>query len=114
MMTQQVLNWLTGAVLFQYVMDSSGPLAGTHILEGTVTALYGDYRAIPSKPSLGLQFFLIHEASSPADIVLNQEYRKEVDVTERSPEALVNGWNAGLRFSLTALDDALKKPLRRQ
>ena len=111
MLTQQVLSWLTVAGLFQYVMDSSGPLAATHILEGTVTALYGDYRAIPSKAVLGLQFFLIHEASSPAAIILHQEYRKEVELTEKSPEALVSGWNAALRFILTALDDDLNRTL---
>ena len=114
MLTQQVLNWLTMAGPFQYVMDSSGPLAATHILEGSVTALYGDYRATPSKAVLGLQFFLIHEASSPADIVLHQEYRKEVELTAKSPEALVNGWNAALRLILTALDDDLKRTLQRR
>lgn len=112
MLTQQVMNWLTTAGLFQYVMDSSGPLPATYILEGTVTALYGDYRATPAKAVLGLQFFLLHEPSSlHAEIMWHREYRKEVDVTERSPEALVNGWNAALQLILTDLDVDLERTL---
>ena len=114
MLTQQVLNWLTVADLFQYVMDSSGPLSATHILEGTVTALYGDYRATPSKAVLGLQFFLIHEPSSPASILVHKEYRKEVELSENSPEALVSGWNTALHLILTALEENLNETLQRR
>jgi cholesterol transport system auxiliary component len=114
MLTQQVLNWLTEANLFQYVMDSTGPLSATHSLEGSVTALYGDYRASPSKAVLSLQLFLVHEASSPADIVLHQEYRQEVELMEKSPEALVKGWNEALRLILAALDQDLNRTLKRR
>jgi hypothetical protein len=63
---------------------------------------------------LGLEFFLVHEGSSPADIVWHQEYRKEVDLTERSPDALVNGWTAALRIILTALEDDLNRTVPRR
>ena len=112
MLTQQVMNWLTTAGLFQYVMDSLAPLPATYILEGTVTALYGDYRATPAKAVLGLQFFLVHEPSSlHAEIIWQQEYRKEVDVMEQTPEALVSGWNGALRLILSGLDEDLNRAL---
>lgn len=113
MLTQQVLNWLTEARLFEYVMDSSGPLSATHILGGTVTALYGDYRTTPPKAVLGLQLFVVHETSSHSDIVLQREYRKEVEVAETTPEALVNGWNAAIRLILSTLDDEVAGMLQR-
>ena len=113
MITQQVLNWLTTAGLFEYVMDSSGPLPATHILEGTVTALYGDYRTTPTKAVLGLQVFLIHERVSQSDIVLQREYRREIELTEKTPEALVNGWNAALRRILSALDEDVNQTIQR-
>lgn len=112
MLTQQVLNWLTMAGVFQYVIDSSGPLSATHRLEGNVTALYGDYRAAPSKAVLSLQFFLVQVPSDPADILWHQEYRKEVELSEKSPEALVKGWNEALRLILTALDEDLNRTLK--
>ena len=114
MLTQQVQSWLTRSGPFNYVVDSSDSLAPTHLLEGTVTALYGDYRADPSRAVLGLEFFLVHEGSSPADIVWHQEYRKELDLTERSPDALVNGWTAALRIILTALEDDLNRTVPRR
>ncbi|HQY59296.1 MAG: ABC-type transport auxiliary lipoprotein family protein [Nitrospira sp.] len=114
MITQQVLNWLTRAGLFEFVMDSSGPLPATHMLEGTLTALYGDYRATPAKAVLAVQFFLLHEASGQAEVLWHQEYRKEVDVMEQTPEALVSGWNGALRLILSALDEDLTGTLRRQ
>ena len=114
MITQQVVNWLTRAGLFQYVMDSSGPLPATHSLEGTLTALYGDYRATPAKAVLAVQFFLLHEASGQAEVLWHQEYRKEVDVMERTPEALVSGWNEALRLILSALDEDLTRTLQRR
>jgi uncharacterized lipoprotein YmbA len=112
MLTQQVLNWLTEADVFQYVMDSAGPLSATHSLEGNVTALYGDYRSAPSKAVLSLQVFLVHESSSPADILLHQEYRQEIELTEKSPEALVKGWNEALRLIVHALGEDLSRTLQ--
>lgn len=114
MITQQIVNWLTRAGLFQYVMDSSGPLPATHRLEGTLTALYGDYRATPAKAVLAVQFFLLHEASAQAEVLWHQEYWKEVNVMEQQPEALVSGWNEALRLILSALDEDLTRTLRRQ
>ena len=112
MLTQQTLNWLTKAGLFQYVMDSSGPLPATHRLEGTLTALYGDYRATPTKAILAVQFFFLHEASAEGEVLWHQEYRKEVDVMEQTPEALVKGWNSALRLILSEFEEDLTRTLQ--
>ena len=114
MITQQVMSWLTRVGLFQYVMDSSGPLPATHMLDGTLTALYGDYRATPAKAVLAVQFFLLHEASGQAEVLWHQEYRKEVDVMEQKPEALVKGCNSALRLILGDLEEDLTRTLRRR
>lgn len=90
MLTLQTLNWLAAAGLFQYVLDSSETLPATYILQGTVTALYGDYSATPTKAI---------------------QYRKEVEVVEQSPEALVSGWNGALRLILTAVEADMKQAL---
>jgi uncharacterized lipoprotein YmbA len=113
MLTQQVMNWLATAGLFQYVMDSSGPLPASHILEGTLTALYGDYRATRIKAVLGLQFFLLHDEAGSTNIIWHKEYRKEVDVIAPTTEALVSGWNAALRHVLSVLDEDLNQTLLR-
>ena len=114
MFTQQIVNWLTRADLFQYVMDSSGPLPATHMLEGTLTALYGDYRATPAKAVLAVQFFFLHEASAQGEVLWHREYRKEVEVMEQQPEALVSGWNEALRLILSEVEEDLTRTLQRR
>jgi cholesterol transport system auxiliary component len=109
MFTQQALNWFAAADLFQYVLDAAGPLPATHILEGIVTALYGDYRSTPNKAILGFQFLLVHETAGSTQIIWHKEYRKEVEVMGQSPEALVSGWNAALRIILTAVEADLSQ-----
>ncbi len=113
MLTQQTTSWLTAAGLFQFVMDSSGSLPPTHILEGTVTALYGDYRANPTKAVLGLQFVLVHDTAASMDMIWQNQYRKEVEVREQSSEALVSGWKEALRLILMAVEADLKQAMLR-
>ena len=112
MLAQQTTSWLMAAGLFQMVMDSSGSLPPTHILEGTVTALYGDYRANPAKAVLGLQFILVHDTAASRDMIWHNQYRKEVEVREQSPEALVSGWSEALRSILTALEADMGQALQ--
>lgn len=112
MLAQQTTSWLMAAGLFQIVMDSSGSLPPTHILEGTVTALYGDYRANPAKAVLGLQFILVHDTAPSRDMIWHNQYRKEVEVREQSPEALVSGWSEALRSILTALEADMRQALQ--
>jgi hypothetical protein len=82
------------------------------MLEGTVTALYGDYRATPVKAVLGLEFVLVHDTAASIDMIWHNEYRKEVEVGDQSPEALVSGWNEALRVILTALEADMREALR--
>ena len=84
------------------------------MLEGTLTELYGDYRATPAKAVLAVQFFLLHEASGQAEVLWHQEYRKEVDIIERTSAALVKGWNEALRLILSELEEDLTRALRRR
>ena len=69
--------------------------------------LYGDYRATPAKAVLA-----VHSSSSmrrplKGEVLWHREYRKEVDIMEQTPEALVSGWNEALRLILSALDEDL-------
>ena len=112
MLTQQMTRWLAAAGLFQHVMDTSGSLSPTHILEGTVTAMYGDHRANPAKAVLGLQFVLVHDAAASMNVIWHKEYREEVEVREQSPEALVSGWNEALRNILRALEADMRQALQ--
>jgi hypothetical protein len=53
-------------------------------------------------------------STGSTDIIWYNQYRKEVEVTEKIPEALVSGWNKALRIILTDLEADMNKALRQR
>lgn len=108
MVTQQIQNWLTAAGLFEHVLASGSTAEETHLLEGTVTALYGDFRnpAAP-KAALGMQIVLLDAGSLDSGILFQRDYQREIALGAPTPDALVKGWNDALREVLTAAEEDL-------
>jgi ABC-type uncharacterized transport system auxiliary subunit len=75
-----------------------------YVLEGSVNALYGDFRK-PSQPAavLELEFFLYNDNSNNSGLVAQKRYLKSVPMNQRSPEALVKGWDQALQEIIAAL-----------
>ena len=110
MLTQQVQDWLRQARLFERVVATSSYMDATHILEGTVTALYGDYRQEGGHNAvLGLEIVLIEDISARPAIVFQRDYQQLVELTETSPDALTRGWNQGLQQIFMALEADLRR-----
>ncbi len=109
MITEEVRQWLAGAGLFQYVIDSASPVVPTHILEGNVLSLYGDYSNNASpKAVMAIQVFLMENISARSEILFQKTYRQEIPLPENTTAALINGWNEALRQILTALEADLR------
>jgi len=106
---EELRKGLAQSQIFRHVINASSQLEPTHVLEGVVDALYGDFRD-PGAPKavLEMEFFLRKESPSKAEIVAAKRYAKSVAVTGRSPEALVKGWNEALDAILSALVADLK------
>jgi ABC-type uncharacterized transport system auxiliary subunit len=106
---EELRKGLAQSQIFQHVINASSQLEPTHVLEGVVDALYGDFRD-PGAPKavLEMEFFLRKESPSKAEIVAAKRYAKSVAVTGRSPEALVKGWNEALDAILASLLADLK------
>lgn len=103
-LTEEVRKGLARAQVFQTVIGGGSQLEPTHVLEGSVNALHGDFRDAGSpKAVLEMEFFLTRESALKADIVTQRRYLKIVPVNGRSPEALVQGWNRALEEILAAL-----------
>ena len=109
MLTQQIQNWLRNASLFEHVAATRSYLDATHILEGTVTALYGDYRQQgEQKAVVGMHIVLIEDNSTRTAIVFQRDYQQMVELTEPSPDELTRGWNEGLQQIFIALEGDLR------
>jgi cholesterol transport system auxiliary component len=110
MLTEEARRWLGEARVFEHVVDFSSHLDATHVLEGSVTALYADYaEATEPKAVMEVQFFLLDDVSSPPVVVFQGDYRREVKLVAAEPARLVTCWNSALTQILIALEDDLRK-----
>jgi cholesterol transport system auxiliary component len=109
MLTDEVEQALGQANIFEYVVNSTSQLEPTHLLEATVDALYGDFSdATSAHAVLAMSFLLSRAASSGPEVILQKRYRKTVPLQDRTPEALVKGWNNALEAILASLVADLK------
>jgi len=109
LITEEVRKDLTASQVFKYVISASNQSQPSYVLEGTVNALYGDFRnANAPRAVLEMEFFLTSEIPAKPGILMQKRYAKALPLTGRTPEALVKGWNEALEEILTALVADLK------
>jgi cholesterol transport system auxiliary component len=110
--TEEVRKALARAGLFEAVIGSASQLEPTHFLEGSVEALYGDFRdAAAPRAVLEMEFFVTGDAPAITDLVTHRRYRKTVPVSGASAEALVRAWSQALDEILAAFVTDLQKAL---
>ena len=108
MLTEAVRKWLSGSGIFANVTSIPGEIVPDYILEGTVTSLYGDYSQENRYYAvIGIQFFLISEATAASEIVFQKHYQHNIPFNTNTPQALVNAWNTGLKEMLTEFEKNL-------
>lgn len=109
LLSEELRKGLAQAQIFRHVINASSQLEPTHVLEGVVDALYGDFRDSGApKAVLEMEFFLRKESASKAEIIADKRYVKAVAVNGRTPEALVRGWNEALNEIVAMLIADLK------
>jgi cholesterol transport system auxiliary component len=112
MLTEEVRKRLAGSGLFKQVLNPTSLLDSTYILEGAVTALYGDYRVSTApKAVMEIQFFLLEETDNNLKIIFKSQYHKEEPFKANMPGALVKSWNTVFNQILTEFETDLKEYL---
>jgi cholesterol transport system auxiliary component len=98
LVTQQVHQWLSRSAGFETVVVGTNHVEPTHLLEGTVTEFYGDFRAAP-RAVLGLELHLLdlmHERQS----FFRRTYHQDVPLSDQSSDALARGLTEALQAVL--------------
>ena len=109
LITEEVRKGLAHSQVFKHVISSSIQLQSSYVLEGTVNALYGDFRKRNAPMAvLETEFFLNSLIPTRPGIVMQKRYAQSVPLSGRSPEALVKGWNEALEAVLASLAADLK------
>ena len=109
MIAEELRKGLAASELFKYVVGPANPLQPHYVLEGSINALYGDFRD-PNRPVavLEIEFFLYNQDPAAAGVSLQKRYEKSVPLSEKSPEALVKGWDQALADIVAKLVADLK------
>lgn len=113
MITEKTRNWLAASRLSQRVLDPSSQIDGTHVIEGNITALYGDFRDKTSpKAVMEMRIFLLKTRAGEEPVsVFGATYKSPADVESEGPEGLVNAFDKCLAQVLTTLEKDLAEKL---
>ena len=108
MITAAVIGWLKSAKLFAAVVEPGVPADAPYILDGSVSALYGDLQD-PRKPAavMSIQFYVVRAANPTMEVVLDRTLQQRVEVKAGTPQALAQGYNEALARILAELEREL-------
>ena len=110
MITEKTRSWLSESGLFKWVLEPGGYTDATHMLEGNIIALYGDFRDESSpKATIKIRFFLVK--LSGKSVVFGKTYEKISEVGDRTAESLIEAYENCLANILTDLEEDLQELL---
>jgi len=110
MITEKTRSWLSESGLFKWVLELGSYTDATHVLEGNITALYGDFRDNSSpKASMKIRVFLVKLPEK--SVVFGKTYEAVLEVKSQTAEALVEAFDNCLRQILTDLEKDLRAKL---
>ena len=91
------------------MINTNSELEPSYILETSIRQLYGDFRQATAPVAvLDMQFFLLQEKDYEFHVIYTKEFQKQIPLEDRTPEALVKGYNTGLGEILLTLENDLR------
>ncbi len=104
LLTQQFQNWLSTNGRFKFVLKGTNHIEPTHVLEGNVSELYGDYRVAGApKAIFGIDLYVL-DARDERQVLFTRTYRRQMPLADRSPDSLAAGLTQAVREVLADLD----------
>lgn len=113
MVTEKVRNWLSASGISRRVLGPGSYVDPTHVIEGNVIALYGEFRD-KSTPTAVMEirvFLLEMKTGKDPVIVFGKTYKSSVALESKSPGILVSGLDRCLIKMLTNLEKDLAERL---
>lgn len=106
---EQTRTWLSQSGHFTHVVPPGSTLNATHILEGNITRLYGDFRdKSKSTGIVSIELFLLDVKARKPKVVFSKSYKATADIPEAMVENLIGAYNVCLKQILSTLESDLK------
>ena len=110
MITEKTRRWLSESGLFELVLEPGSYTDATHVLEGNIITLYGDFRDKSSpEATMKIRFFLIK--LSGKSVVFAKTYETTSESNKRTVESLVEAFDNCLTNILSDLEEDLREHL---
>ena len=110
MITEKTRSWLSESGLFELVLEPGSHIDASHVLEGNIITLYGDFRDKSSpKATMKIRFFLIK--LSGKSVVFAKTYETTSESNKRTAKSLVEAFDNCLTNILSDLEEDLREHL---
>ena len=114
MIAEQTRRWLSAAGLFAGVVNLGSDVEPSHVLEGNVAGLYGDFRdKTRSKAVMELELFLVQTVGGEPKIAFSKAYSSSAEVKENTVDALMSGYTECLTNILREFETDLQDGVRK-
>ena len=111
MITEKTRNWLAESGLFGTVLDVGSQIDPTHVIEGNIIAMYGDFRDKSSpEATIEMRVFLLKtEAGGESLPVFARKYQSSVGIESEGSDGLVRALDKCLEDILSSLEKDLSE-----
>ena len=110
MITEQTRSWFSESGLFKRVLEPGSYADATHMLQGNIITLYGDFREDSSpKATMKMRFFLIEVSGK--SIVFAETYEVVSGFGDSKAESLIEAYDVCLTNILSDLERDLQEKL---
>ncbi|MDB6065078.1 MAG: uncharacterized protein JWR26_1286 [Pedosphaera sp.] len=111
MLEQCLRTYLRNGHAFADLPDQGSSLKSSYSMEVSVSQLYGDFRQTNQLFAVLQLHFILYstELASHGRVLWQREFSKRLPIAQRTPAALIAGWNAGLKQIMDEANTDLKR-----
>jgi len=105
---EQTRVWLSQSGYFAHVVPPGSTINATHMLEGNITRLYGDFRDESNGQAfMRITFYLIDIIKRKPSIILSESFEEQAPTAEATAESLVEAYQHCLQQILARFEKRL-------
>ena len=105
---EQTRIWLSQSGHFAHVVPPGSTMNATHVLEGNITRLYGDFRDKSNAQAIvGITFYLVDITKRQPRIILNESFEEKTPIAEATAESLLAAYQKCWRQILINIEEQL-------